>query len=145
MPQAVVVIATDLSPAAERALDAGQRLASALEAEIVLLHVVPTVPADTLGMPTAAFQPVHEDVLTERAKARLEELRARLPESVQVSTVVVVGKEIDATIADYATQRGAAYLVVTTHGRTGVRRLVLGSVAEGIVRRASLPVVVVPM
>lgn len=75
-----------------------------------------------------------------RATAALEEIASGYgPES---SYVVGIGPPADA-ILDAAAQHSAELIVVGTHGRSGFRRLTLGSVAESVVRRASCSVLVV--
>jgi nucleotide-binding universal stress UspA family protein len=67
--------------------------------------------------------------------------RAGLP--AQTPAVIVEGDAAEALVAA-ADERKATLLVIGTHGRRGLRRLVLGSVAEGVVRRSDVPVLVVP-
>jgi len=138
-----LVLATDLSPFSARTLESVASLASGLDAEVVLLHVVRGPPAaGCLEAPPLADPSLGAEVA--RAEQRLQELRAQWPPGSVVSVAVTVDEQIDAGIAEFARQRQAAYLVLSTHGRTGVRRLVMGSVAEGVLRRARMPVVVVP-
>jgi len=68
--------------------------------------------------------------------------RAGLPDSTAV--VVAEGAPPDAVIAT-ADERNATLIVCGTHGRRGVRRLLLGSVAEHLVRTSDVPVLVVPV
>ena len=145
MTRALIVLATDLSPASERALATVERLARGLDADVVLLHALRAVPRSVVGLDAPPLRSPQVEAEVARAKHRLGELRRQLPDHTQVSLEVTLGEEIDAAIADFSSQRQARYLVITSHGRTGVRRLVMGSVAEGVLRRAKLPVVVVPL
>ncbi|MFT4625530.1 MAG: nucleotide-binding universal stress UspA family protein [Myxococcota bacterium] len=82
-------------------------------------------------------------VEADRARAkdavRLEALSNRLPEAVRGETRVISGKVVEAVV-----EAGKGYdaVLVGTHGRTGLLRFFLGSVAEAIVRRSLVPVVV---
>jgi nucleotide-binding universal stress UspA family protein len=69
--------------------------------------------------------------------------REALPGAAEVTTQVLVAREVAAAVADYARDR-ADLVVVSTHGRTGLRRVLLGSVAESVLRAAETPVLVVP-
>lgn len=145
MQRPLVIVATDLSPATEQAMAPAERLAAGLGADVLLVHAVRGVPKSAIGLSALPLRAPQVDAEVALAKQRLEELGRRLACSIPLATEVTVGDELDAAIADFARQRGAAYLVITSHGRTGVRRLVMGSIAEGVLRRARLPVVVVPL
>ncbi|MEZ5966974.1 MAG: universal stress protein [Planctomycetota bacterium] len=145
MSRALVVLASDLSPTTKRALQPVERLASGLAADVVLLHALRGVPSTAVGLSAPPLREPRVDAEIARARQALEELRHQLPLHTTVTVEVTVGEEIASAIADFAARRGAAYLVILSHGRRGVRRLFMGSVAEGVLRRATLPVVVVPL
>jgi nucleotide-binding universal stress UspA family protein len=139
---ALLLIATDLSPASRRAFDAGLGLAEDLKADIVLLHVFPKRAMG--GAPPGSVP----DVESELERAAALELSAWADEArkhgCDVETVARSdGKAADAIVAQ-AKARKATLIVVGTHGRTGLRHVVLGSVAEGVLRQARIPVLVVP-
>lgn len=100
-------------------------------AEIFLLHVGPVLPSPptplsaSLGLPETAF-------------AYLDRVRQRLRHS-KVRTVVRQGDPAE-EIQQAALELGADLLALTTHGRSGLRRVLMGSVAEELVRRGTLPV-----
>lgn len=62
-----------------------------------------------------------------------------------VSSHVLASADVDVAITTYAKEQGAAFLVVASHGRGGIRRLVMGSVAERLLRTSKVPVVIVPI
>ncbi|HLU37837.1 MAG TPA: universal stress protein [Planctomycetota bacterium] len=144
MSDPTIVVATDLSPAAERAFGPAAALARCLGARVVLLHVVPDAPA-ALGVHAPPLRSASAESDVAAAKQRLAEFAKAFPDGIPVGCEVIVARDFDAAITDFAHKTDARYLVVTTHGRTGVRRLVLGSVAEGVLRRSRVPVVVVPL
>ncbi|MFB6172671.1 MAG: universal stress protein [Haloarculaceae archaeon] len=136
-----VLLAVDGSesnePAVERALD----LAAATGATLHVVHVVDrttavTAAAEGAERVLAALEAAGRDVV-DAAVARAEQ------RDLSVEASVLSGAPHRA-ILDYAADREVDVIVVGTHGRTGVERVVLGSVAERVVRRADVPVLVVP-
>lgn len=124
-----VLVPTDFSPAAAAALPHAYGLAGPVGAQVVLLHVLPRT-ADQLELAGAL--------------ARLRELvPLDAPAGVATESEVVVGDEPADAITDAAARLGADYVVLSSHGRAGLRRLLLGSVAEAVMRRSTRPVLVV--
>jgi len=131
-----ILVGTDFSPESELALELAADLARRLDAEIVLLHV------DEL--PEAAPLPVTAVARRERARVELDRSRQTLEGSdVRVQVLLRPGdpaREILRVAASHA----AGVIVVGTHGASAAAALLLGSVADRVVRYASLPVLVVP-
>ena len=139
-----LLYATDLSPASEPAWNEVQRLGQLFGAEIVLLHVLAPLPI----VPVDAYIPpqVYED-LAEGARREAQERFDRVLGSVAGSGLKIrirleQGRPAQ-RILEVASQEAANLLVVGTHGRVGIERLVLGSVADRIVRQATCPVLTV--
>ncbi|MGB0685369.1 MAG: universal stress protein, partial [Planctomycetota bacterium] len=80
----------------------------------------------------------------EVAKAELEKLRPLLGADVEVECATTLSTEFGRAVADYAADHGCDLIIMSTHGRTGFRRLVLGSVAEAVLRHSPVPVLCVP-
>ncbi|HET9947809.1 MAG TPA: universal stress protein [Longimicrobiales bacterium] len=140
-----ILVATDLSPEGKRCWKPVVDLARLTGARITLLHVVEAFAAIPHGAPTAP--PIEPPTGREVAEARerIEAERAELGEGVEARTDVVAGGGDTAElITEYAREHDADLIAVGTHGRTGFRHLMLGSVAEGVVRRSSVPVLVFP-
>jgi len=141
----VVLVALDSSIAAHEVLRAAANLAaSATGGELHLVHVVEDLPAPAVLVPVPIGMGVSATEQMASARQYAEELagEARARFSGRVSTHVSAGtawKEI----LEVAGEVQADLLVVGTHGRGGVKRLLLGSVAEAVVRRACCPVLVV--
>lgn len=139
-----ILCAVDFSPSSEAALGEALAIARVFEAALTVLHVAgpPTslLPDGGHAVAATARTATGDSVAT----ARLEALRARIVESGfrDVETRTAVGVAWRA-IVDEAGSGGHDLLVVGTHGRTGVRRLLLGSVAEHVVRHAPCPVLTV--
>jgi nucleotide-binding universal stress UspA family protein len=80
----------------------------------------------------------------EAAVARVAEIAERVAPAVPVETVVAEGKPSQ-EIVRYAEAEGCDLVVMGTHGRGGIDRLLLGSVAESVIRASSIPVTAVPV
>ena len=140
-----IVLTTDLSDGAKRAFAPTVELADKLGHRIVLVHVVEGYEAVPHGSPLAPRQPSPETADEVReARAKLTELAAELSAGDGVETEVLTGGDAAETIADYAARTGAAFIALSTHGRTGLRKVVLGSVAADVLRHARTPVICFP-
>lgn len=140
-----VLLATDLSPAAGPAARTAADLARRLRLPLVLFSVVPTQepPPQGGGAPVAAAPTPP----LQRIQDRLRELRrfgVELAPDLDLDVTADIHDDPAAAIVHEAKVRGASLLVVGTHGRRGLSRLLLGSVAERIVRTATTPTVCVP-
>lgn len=113
--------------------------------KVTLLSIVSAL---AIPAPVSPFAPPLEmpDVgqRLEAARQGLEALRPRLPESAEVDCLALADSSSGEAIARWATEHGVDLIVVSTHGRTGLWRLALGSVAESILRHSHVPVLVFP-
>jgi len=136
-----ILVATDLSPCARVALDEAALLAKRLHSRLHLLYVseVPGVLiADAVGL---GDKFVDRDILDGRKQ--LDRITADLrEEGIEADSEVRAGFVPDAIIEQGQPQR-YDLLVLGTHGRTGLRRLWMGSVAERVVRASTIPVLTV--
>jgi nucleotide-binding universal stress UspA family protein len=144
-----LLVPHDFSPCAEHALRTAVELAKAHGSELVLMHVseLPAnLPRDALVVPASGAGPVRiDEYATGGARQRLDAITEPLRRAgVAVSSLAVTGDVAEQILA-LATQVGADALVVGTHGRKGLSHLLLGSVAEKIIRAAPVPVVCVRM
>ena len=138
-----VFVALDGSTESESAIAPALALADPKGCELVLLRVVPPVPiAGDAGM--TAVLPMDDTLtraLTEQAEAYLEGVAARLRSpKVKVSMRVVVEPGVAQAVLHEASLAGAELLALATHGARGLRRMVLGSVADKVLRGADRPV-----
>jgi len=140
-----LVVATDFSDTAERALVVAIRFAKLMGATLDLVHVyfLPS-PGIISPMPGLVPAPPPGPDELKTIEQRFAALGARARDAgVQFLSTNLVGEPPD-EITSYARRVGADFIVIGTHGRTGIRRALLGSVAELVVRRAVCPVLVVP-
>lgn len=138
-----VFVALDGSTESESAIGPALALADPKRCEVVLLRVVPPVPiAGEAGM--GASLPMDDTLtssLTEQAEGYLKGVAARIrTPAVSVSTRVVVEPGVAQAILHEATLADAELVALATHGARGLRRMVLGSVADKVLRGADRPV-----
>ena len=140
-----ILVPTDLSPEGERSFPAVAELARGQHAVIVLLHVVENVGVAPVGgtVPRPIYLPGTKQEL-ERTRAILEERRATFPRGVEASAEAIPAPSVPHAIADYAAQNGCDLIALSTHGRSGFRRLIMGSVTEAVLRHSRVPVLVFP-
>lgn len=130
---------TDFSSSASEALRVACWLARASGGKLLLLHVAQPPVGSVAGIPVPPPPPAVID--WSELKKELEAVASGI-EDVAVEARLVVGDPA-AAIVDLARQAGANLIVIGSHGRTGLRRLLMGSVAEHVVRKAACPVLTV--
>lgn len=148
-PPRRILVPTDFSAASERALDYALELGKKLSASLQLCHCAlqPDYELADLvspGMRTAAAALIEKAMaIADAAHAELDALAARKSaQGVPIAAVMLSGRPADAIVAA-ARQWGANLIVIGSRSRPGVRHVLLGSVAEKVVRAASCPVLVV--
>lgn len=137
-----ICCAVDFSEPSRRAMQEAAELARLMGAELTLLHVYvspPAVATDMLVAPRDLGPIIAQEVEGTITAWRADAERLL---GAPVSTHVCPGQPED-EIPRFAAEHGTDLLVIATHGRSGLRRLVLGSVAEAVARRAPCPVLVV--
>jgi nucleotide-binding universal stress UspA family protein len=119
------------------------------EAEYILFRVAePPVPLLTplAASPSQLGQPHVERAAEDAAREYLERVTARLAaKGVRVSWRIVRARDVPAQVIGLASETGADCIVVGTHGASGLERLLIGSVADKVVRGTELPVLVAPL
>jgi len=140
-----ILLPTDFSDCARHAVPVAAELARLLGARVVCLHVVEAVVQPVGWTPLAEPLPAAE--LGEQLGASAaRELPAFSQsgefEGLEVEDLIARG-EPAAEIVRVAEERGAGMIVISSHGRTGLGRIIFGSTAESVVRHARCPVLVV--
>jgi len=136
MPQKTILFPTDFSTASDAALPHAETLAKQAGARLLIIHVEEPPLAYGggelyYGLPEPS---------SERILKMLEDVKPTDPQ-VPFAHRLTMGDPAG-EIVRIAGEEGAEMIVLGTHGRTGMTRLLMGSVAEGIVRRAPCPVLV---
>ncbi len=143
-----ILVPVDYSDRCRHALGYALNLAEKLKADVDVVHIWdrPAYVPDTMVVGKPGTQPKSlADLIRENAETEMEEFLAKIrtPEGVTIYHHLGSGEPASAILAT-AKDSGADLIVIGTHGRTGVRHFLLGSVAEKLVRLSSVPVVIVP-
>jgi nucleotide-binding universal stress UspA family protein len=149
-----ILIGVDDSKFAENATQYGFELAHQFSAAVALVHIVEpiiTTPANDTSMMGNFIPSISAEENIEVANVQqtysqklIDDTITRYGEGLTVTQYNEMGDTAD-VIVNCATQFGADLIVIGTHGRTGFDRLLMGSVAESVVRHSPVPVLVVPM
>lgn len=135
-----ILVAYDFSTAAERALAWAADLSRAVGgAPIVVVNVVSTMPATYALMSPIPAAPAAVDREELAAAVR----RATEAQKIDATVEIALAPDFGPAILDEARRHHVDLIVMGTHGRGGLKRLALGSVAEHVVRHADCPVVTV--
>jgi nucleotide-binding universal stress UspA family protein len=150
LPLKKILCPTDFSEASYEGLKAADELALHFSAELCLIHVVAPIPTTVMPAAPIPVSPATFDVtayqheLEASARQSLQDVaEQRISKEISVKLVVMHGSAAGEIIR-VANDEGTDLIVIATHGQTGWRRMVFGSVAEKVVRLAGLPVLAVP-
>ncbi len=149
-----VLIALDYDPSANKVAESGYSLAKAMNAEVVLLHIV----VDPVFYSSADFSPItgfgdymgmiplqteNADGIRGAAQHFLDKVKNHLGDETIV-TCIEEG-EIAETIASSAKSQHADVIVIGSHSRKWLEDIVMGSVTQEVLRHAALPVFIIPV
>ena len=137
-----ILVPLDGSELARKALDHAEKLAKTFDAEIILFQVVPFMPI--YGSPELVTPLIVDEKQKETAQKYLthliEEMKTR---GHKVTSMVRTGQQVAVEIIDFAKESGVDLIVMCTHGRSGITRWVLGSVAHKVLTRAETPILLI--
>ena len=137
-----ILVPLDGSELAKTALDQAEKLAKTFDAEIILFEVVPFMPI--YGSPELVTPLIVDEKQKEAAEKYLVNLSEELKKKGFKATAVVrTGQQVAVEIIDFAKESGANLIVMCTHGRSGISRWVLGSVALKVLTRAETPILLI--
>ncbi len=144
LPITKILCPTDFSQPSYEALEAAKELALHFSAELILMNVVtpiPVVPAspDPTGVDLSGYQLEMVGFAKESMETLLKE---RIPPEITARHMVFQGNPAD-EIVHTASQEEVDMIVIATHGLTGWRRFIFGSVAEKVVRLSPRPVLTI--
>jgi nucleotide-binding universal stress UspA family protein len=141
-----ILVATDGSELSMKAVDTAMALAAQNKAELVALTVVPRYPVgyldgamsispDEIAATEARWAEAAQKVLDEVAETG----RAK---GVRVKTAAIPSDDVAQTVINAARKHGSDLIVMASHGRRGVKRLLLGSETQHVLTHSQLPVLV---
>lgn len=135
-----IVMATDFSAAAKRALAYALKVARHYGAEISIIHAIPPEPMEPIPMGPLPGELNREQLL---ARLEMQKLEDEMPfGEIQHKTAIVMG-EVDEALFSIINRDHPDLLVLGTHGRGALKELALGSVAERILRVVTCPVLTI--
>jgi nucleotide-binding universal stress UspA family protein len=140
-----VVVATDFSLDADAAVSYALALAKETRAAVCLLHVVDNplaAGAWSSDMYASEIAGLQINLVRDAEKQLQQGIRTLDRPGIEIAGAVRTGRPAS-TIVEFARESGCDLIVIGSHGRTGAARLVMGSVAEHVVRTAPCPVLVV--
>jgi nucleotide-binding universal stress UspA family protein len=137
-----ILVPLDGSELAKKALDHAEKLAETFGAEIILLQVVPFMPI--YGAPELMTPFIVDEKQKEVAERYLTNLSEELKKrGFKATATVKTGQQVAVEIIDFAKESGVDLIVMCTHGRSGITRWVLGSVAHKVLTRAETPILLI--
>ncbi len=146
-----ILVTTDLSEASEVAFDYAKEQLKLEEKEngkITLLKVIAAVPPAGINFEYGLALPDKKGMLEKvykHATEQIQEIAEKQFAGLPVETAVVKpNKAIYQEIIDFAETNNVSLIVMSTHGRTGAKHFLLGSVAERVVRSSPCPVMIIP-
>jgi nucleotide-binding universal stress UspA family protein len=145
-----ILATTDFSAASEAAMTYAFQLARALGVRVILLHVVPESDVEVMVALRGHLQShISREALTQTFYTEAEKRLTTLVDHANAHDLVqerlIVTGQPASEIVSWATAKHAQIILVGTHGRSGLERVLLGSVAEHVLRLASCAVLVVPI
>lgn len=142
-----IITALDFSDATKSVLAAAIAMAQSQQAALHIVHVLEPEPSYTAyGMTPEEFPAIQvfQQESQKRAEAKLNQAVATAKEQLaDVRAELMIGSPLH-TIIDYVKKTAADLVVIGTHGHGAVAALLIGSVAEGLVRKAVCPTLVIP-
>jgi nucleotide-binding universal stress UspA family protein len=132
-----ILVATDFSDQASKALEWARTFAGALGAKLVLLHVINIFSLAETGCVMAGIDPLH--LVREQAQRYMDEVKRLVPDA----ETLIREASPRPTIVEAALELDCQMIIMGTHGRSGLAHLLLGSVAEYVVRNSKVPVLTV--
>ena len=139
----LILVPTDSSETAAHALRYASALGERFGAHLLVIHADPFIPPTDFTANTAGVFEISRDAMMATAREDLKSHAERnVSRRVPFDLRVIVGEPLDAIQAQVRAS-GASLVVMGTHGRTGVNRLLFGSVTEAVMRVAPVPVIAV--
>lgn len=141
-PPKRILVPVDFSEHSRRALRAGRAWAALYGAQVEVLHVVEerflaALPIDPADAPSA---PAEQPEIEAKAQAELETFAEDRQDPAPETGIHVETGSPGASIIDFVADHGIDLVAISTHGRTGLQRFLLGSVAEKVIRHVHCPV-----
>ncbi len=140
-----ILYATDGSPCAQRARPHAIELAKRFGSMLHVLYIVRTEYSTAVVGEAPVVLDSMQRSLKETGRQVLQSVTKDAQRaSVPTVTEIIEDPSIGKAIRSYAEQNGINLLVMATHGRSGIRRFLFGSIAESVLRRSQIPIYLIP-
>lgn len=140
-----IIVPIDFGETTDQFVDAAIEFAKDVQAKICLIHVAPSNIGFVIGEVGFQYFPEIEKSEIRDELVMLNNLQQRIiAHDIDCEHILKQGLAGD-TILDYAKEKNADYIVIGSHGRSGIYDVFIGSLTKEITRRASIPVVVIPV
>jgi len=141
LPIKKILCPTDFSEPSYEALKAANDIAACFSAELILVHVVTPIPVIPIhDDPTSFNLPLYEKEMETSARKSLDQVAGeKIPGQINTRTLVIQGDPAS-QIVRLAVAENTDLIVIATHGLTGWRKFMFGSVTEKVIRLATCPV-----
>lgn len=137
-----ILVPIDGSDCSQHALDMAAAFAREQHARLTICTVVDPAKAAAMAFGEASMAAACLDALDDEGKGLVQDAAGRVQAIWAAEVAVLDGAPVD-SIIEYAREAGSDLIIIGSHGRSGLPRLFLGSVAEGVIRNAASPVMVV--
>lgn len=145
-----ILVCLDGSKLAEQILPYAKEQALSFNSKVVLLHVTPESLIMPPGVPGAPGYPIQTKAMVEKMEQEMVESREYLngvasslrEQGLDAESVILEGSPGE-VIVEYAHENKINLIAIATHGRSGLRRSILGSVADYVLRESGLPILVI--
>ena len=141
LPIRKIFCPTDFSGPSYEALKVAEEMAMHFSAELILVHVVTPISVDPVYVdPTSFNLPLFEKERETSAKKAMEKLaKEKLSPTIKKKTMVIQG-DAAYQIVELSSDENADLIIIATHGLTGWRKVIFGSVTEKVIRLSNCPV-----
>ena len=143
-----IIVTTDLSDESKSAFPLAKKLAAKFNAQLILLAVIEDLSqaamAYAMDFPVMPDADLQRQLIDRVNKELLETRKENFADMACECLVYEAHAPVHSEIVKIAKEKNADLLILATHGRTGIGRLFIGSVAEKVVREAQCPVLTVP-
>lgn len=137
-----IIVAVDDSSFSNKTVNVAFDLAKTLKASIAIVNVIdPAIVA--IGADSVVYPMEQMGDLKKNSEELIKKMRLQLGDEIPVQDFMTEGKPSEEIVAT-AMKWNADLIVIGTHGRTGLMHMIMGSVAESVIRHSTIPVLVVP-
>lgn len=145
-----ILVCLDGSKLAEQILPYAQEQARSFNSDVVLLHAIPEPVIVPPGIPGAPGYPIQTSEMVKemgeeivKAREYLDNIAASFQEMGLNTKCVTLQGPAGESIVNYANKNRIGLIAMATHGRSGVGRTILGSVADFVLRESGLPILII--